>query len=184
MCILYRERLRSISDGGNTGGDIVSFSWDELDQLQPKQVWRVPIPPTCSRCHYILHGLRSNQCPECGTPIRWKEVRRRAARTWTLVLRLRHANQDAKLGIILGSAGWVLLLIVRLAGWRVMDIIVDPPVFVGAVLAAVLGTQVLNIRRVPSYAREFLGDVQPRITLGLVAMFLGLSLLVGMFVLW
>ncbi len=32
-------------------------------------------PPRCLRCHYILVGLPSDRCPECGTLIDWAAVR-------------------------------------------------------------------------------------------------------------
>jgi hypothetical protein len=160
----------------------MSFTWDELDQMRPKGDWRIPLPPTCRKCSYILTGLPEDRCPECGTPFTWKEVRKRASRTWTLTLRLRHANQDATTGIVLGLAGWFVLGFVRLIGWYTAWKLTTLLAFLVAFLTIVLGSQVLNIRRVPKWARSYAGDPPPSLALGAAAVFLGASLLVGVFI--
>lgn len=162
----------------------MSFTWDELDHMRSKRDWRIPLPPTCGKCSYILTGLPEDRCPECGTPFRWKEVRKRTAWTWALTLRLRHANQDATMGIVLALAGWFAIGFVRLLGWYSLYLLVGLMCLLTAVLAVVLGSQVLNIRRVPKWARAYVGEPPPSLLLGAAAILLGFSLLVAVFVLY
>jgi hypothetical protein len=163
---------------------MMSFTWDDLDKMLPQQRWSSPLPPTCAKCNYILTGLSENRCPECGTRFRWKEVRDRAARTWALALRLRHANQDAISGIICSLAGWFAILFVRLFDIDALHIVVDIVAMFMALVTIILGAQVLNVRRVPKWAREYIFNPPPRLSLGAGAMFLGITLMVGAIVIW
>ena len=160
----------------------MSFTWEELEAMRPKGDWHVPVPPTCGRCDYVLTGLPENRCPECGTVFHWHEVSRRAARTWSLANRLRHANQDAVTGIIIGLSGWFVLGLFLLLGWDNCLIRFGTLIFSGFTL--ILGSQVLNLRRVPPWARVIIGDPPPNVWLGAAALFLGLTLLVGTLTLW
>jgi len=162
---------------------VMSFTWEELNHMRPRGDWRIPLPPTCRKCSYILIGLPEDRCPECGTPFKWKEVRERSARTWALTLRLRHANQDATTGIVLGLAGWFSMGFVRLLGWGSLAGLVALMAVVAAILTIVLGAQVLNVRRVPRWARSYVGDSPPSLLLGTAAILLGFSLLVGALIL-
>lgn len=157
----------------------MGFTWDELDTLGERTGWRIPLPPTCRKCAYNLTGLRDNRCPECGTPFNWREVQKRAAWTWALTMRMRHANQDSTLGVVLGLAGWLVLGLVRLVGIAPIVFVVDALLLLVALLTTILGSQVLNIRRVPKWARSYIGDPPPNLPLGAAAMFLGLSLMAG-----
>ena len=163
----------------------MSFTWDELekikdesDQARPLRDWRSPLPPTCAKCSYNLTGLTSDRCPECGTPFKWKEVQRRAARTWTLAMRLRHANQDARMGIILALGGWFTMGLVRVVA-PFFSSLADVLAFLAALVATVLGAQVLNVRQVPPWARTYISNPPPSMLLGTTAILLGLLLLFG-----
>lgn len=158
----------------------VSFTWNELDYLgNTRNEWRFPIPPTCRRCSYILHGLKQHRCPECGTPFEWREVRRRAAKVWTHMLRLQHANQDSKMGLMLAGIGWAGALVFRLPGLNVISPVVNLIACGAGFLAIVLGCQVLNVRRIPAPIRSHISNPPPSIPLGVAAMLLGLSVVLG-----
>ena len=157
----------------------MSLSWDELDHLRPKHEWRLPIPPTCRRCDYNLTGLPEDRCPECGTPFRWREVRNRAARIWTLTLRLKHANQDAMAGLVMGLGGGFLFGLGKVLGSGFFEGLMRVLAWTAAVLAIILGAQVLNLRRVPPFARVHIGEPAPSVLLGAAAMLVGLALLIG-----
>jgi hypothetical protein len=185
----------------------MTFSWNDLDHLRGKDPWTLPIPPTCPRCAYILTGLPSNRCPECGTLFKWGEVQKRAGRIWSSVHRLRHANRDAKVGLIIGLASWGVLGAVHLLsmvdpgriplvrgpvaaalGKLVKTIVqVAPAIDFLAVLTAVvtmvLGVQAFNIRRVPLTVRPYLRDPKPDLMLGAGTTLLGLLLLAGAIIL-
>jgi hypothetical protein len=157
------------------------FTWDELDALRPKNDWDVPIPPTCRRCHYFLTGLPEQRCPECGTPFSWKEVRDRSARIWSLTNRLKHANEDAKVGMICAGAGWLQLMI-----FLVLGVALPLARLLAAILALmglILGAQVMNLRRVPKWARVYIGHPPPKVLHGTFALILALTLLLAVFVL-
>lgn len=153
--------------------------------MAPRQQWRLPLPPTCPKCDYDLRGLPEERCPECGTEFRWDEVRKRARRTWTLMLRLKHANQDATVGLIIGFVGWFLLGLIRLLDLDGMALIalVKMIVFGGAIISIILGSQVLNVRRVPKWARPYVGNPPPNLLLGAGAMLLGITSLIGAIIL-
>lgn len=185
----------------------MSFSWEELDHLRQKGEWTLPIPPTCRQCSYILTGLPSNRCPECGTTFQWPEVRKRAGRILSAVNRLGHANRDAKVGLIIGLASWGALGAVHLLA------MIDPgrvplvggPMAKGlsalvktvaqvapaidflavltAVVTMVLGAQVFNIRRVPPNVRSYVGVPKTNLMLGTGTTLLGLLLLAGALIL-
>ncbi len=158
----------------------MSFSWKELEDMRPKGDWHLPIPPTCRKCDYCLTGLRENRCPECGTLFRWQEVHKRAARTWAVANRLRHANQDSITSIIMGLAGWMVLGLFHLVGWD--NFLIRMMVFLIALLTLVLGSPVLKLGRVPKWARVCLGDRPPIIWYGALALLLGFSLLAGVLI--
>lgn len=162
---------------------LMSFTWDELDLIEDKDQWRHPLPPTCPRCGYNLTGLPRNRCPECGTHFDWKEVRRRAAYTWVLVCRVRYANQDARTGLIISLIGWAAVGIFRLPGLRPVAPVVDFIAALAAILALILTSQILNLWRVPAWARAYISDPPPDLMLGAAAFFVGLTLLVGAFLL-
>ena len=161
----------------------MSFTWGELENLAPKDKWRLPLPPTCAKCEYDLTGLPEERCPECGTPFHWEEVRKRTKRIWNLSLRLRHANQDARLGIIIGLIGWFAIGFVRLLGWDALSPLVSIFAFGGSVISIILGSQVLNIRRMPKWARPYVGHPPPSMLLGAGSMFLGFSQMIGALIL-
>lgn len=161
----------------------MGFTWGELDQMAPKDRWRHPLPPTCSKCDYDLRGLPEDRCPECGTPFRWDEVRRRTTRIWNLTLRLRHANKDATFAITIGLVNWFLMGFFRLLGWDSFYPLIAIITFCGGVISIILGSQVLNIRRVPKWARPYVCDPPPNIWLGAGAMLLGFVQMAGAIVL-
>jgi len=185
----------------------MSFSWEELDHLRPKGDWTLPIPPTCPRCAYILTGLPSNRCPECGTLFKWSEVQKRAGRIWSAIHWLGHANRDAKFGLIIGLSSWGVLGAVHLLAMiyrgrsplvrgpaaavlgRLLKTVaqvapaIDFLAMLTAVVTMVLGGQVFNIRRVPLTVRPYLSDPKPDLMLGTCTTLLGLLLLAGAIIL-
>lgn len=161
----------------------MSFTWGELDHMSPREQWRFPLPPTCPKCDYDLRGLPEDRCPECGYEFQWEEVRKRARRIWNLIIRLRDANKDAQLGLIIGFSGWFLLGFINLVGWHTMALLVNIIVFCGAIISIILGSQVLNIRRVPKWARPYVGNPPPSMLMGAGSMFLGFTQLIGVLIL-
>lgn len=158
----------------------MAMTWDSLEHIQGKPEWRMPIPPTCRKCSYNLTGLTEQRCPECGQPFTWQEVRRRAARVWSLANRLRYANQDAKLGLKMVLIGLVALALSRLLDlWLGTLWLTFLTSFISlgmAVLGMVLGAQVFNIRRIPVWARQHLQGSPPSMLLGFLVVILGLIL--------
>lgn len=154
----------------------MSMSWDELDRLRPSGEWRLPLPPTCRRCGYILTGLRDLRCPECGTPFSWKEVHKRVGRIWSMTLRLRHANQDATTGLIIVLSGWFALGFAHLLGSGFLIGIASILSLIAALFGLILGSQVLNLRRIPAWARQYVTNPPPNMYLGSLTMLLALSL--------
>ncbi len=158
----------------------MSFTWDHLEHLRPKEKdeWKFPLPPTCGECGYNLTGLPQNRCPECGTSFDWREVRQQASETWSLILRLQHANRDAWLGLCLVLGGWVVVGLVRLPfmppGMHLIDLLAGGAGLVGIVL----GCQVFKVRRIPVWARPHFGNREPNQLLGVGALALGLALLI------
>ena len=183
------------------------FSWEDLERLRGRGDWTLPIPPTCRKCGYILIGLPETRCPECGSPFSWSEVRRRGARAWSAANRLRHANQDARVGLKIGLIAWAalacvhLLDLVRRMEWLPPDAplasaasfilsvaaqiapAVDFLAALAAVFVVVLGAQVFNIRLVPLAVRPYLGHPKPDLLLGTGTTLSGLILLIAAIVL-
>jgi hypothetical protein len=162
----------------------MSFTWSELKKLQPDEEWRLPLPPTCPQCAYNLTGLTENRCPECGTAFRWPEVRKYVKHTWSLVMRLRHANQDTRMSLIYSVSGWLAIGMVHLLDSGILIAIVHFLAFLAGIMSLILGTQVFNMFRVPSWAREQLLRPPPSLLLGGVAVLFGASLTLGALVLW
>jgi hypothetical protein len=157
----------------------MSMTWDEIERLRPAHEWRFPLPPTCRKCSYNLTGLPEDRCPECGTPFTWREVRQRVGRIWGLTLRLRHANQDAMTGLILSLGGWFTLGFAALVGGDILVGLAIILAFLAGLLGIVLGSQVLNIRRVPPWARKYVADPPPSMALGGLTMLLSFALFLG-----
>lgn len=153
------------------------LTWDEIESMRPAREWHLPLPPTCRKCGYNLTGLDSNRCPECGREFKWKEVRLRTARIWSLTLRLRHANEDAMLGLKLAGGGLLFYGLALLTQSLVVIVIAKICGFVASVLSVVLGSQVLNLRRVPVWARPYASKPPPNLPLGVLTMGLGLLLM-------
>lgn len=159
----------------------MSMTWEELERVRPAGEWRLPLPPTCRKCAYNLTGLAEDRCPECGTPFTWREVRQRASKIWGMTLRLRHANQDATTGLIISLAGWFAIGFSLLIGNGFFIAIVKIVSVIAGLLGLVLGSQVLNVRRIPPWAREHVCKPPPSIALGAAAMFLAVTLFLGAF---
>jgi hypothetical protein len=169
----------------------MTLTWDSLEHMQDKPGWRIPIPPTCRKCGYNLTGLTETRCPECGEPFTWGEVRRRSARVWSLVNRLRHANRDALQGLKILLICFVALALSRLIGFYSsnptvlwLEIVVTVVCMGAALFSMVLGAQVFNVRRVPVWARQHIEGSPPKILLGLLVVFLGLILFASAILVW
>ncbi len=180
----------------------MTFSWDDLEQIRGNQ-WTLPIPPTCARCGYILTGLPDHRCPECGTTFRWAEVRKRSARIWSTINQLRHANRDARAGLILGLICWGAVAAINLPrlirltplarGKSELSVMVNQAVatiewialgvdivaLFASLFVILLGSQILNIRRVPPCFREHIPEPRPDLSLGIGTVACGLLLLVA-----
>jgi hypothetical protein len=160
----------------------MSMTWDELEHLRSAGEWRYPLPPTCRKCAYNLTGLPEERCPECGTAFTWREVQQRVGRVWGMTLRLRHANQDATTGLIIALSAWFALGFARLIGEPFTIGLVSLLALMAALLALVLGSQVLNVRRIPPWARSFVCKPPPSIARGALTMFLAITLFFGVFI--
>jgi hypothetical protein len=86
---------------------------------------------------------------------KWKVVRARAARIWSAVGTLQHANRDVMAGLKLVGAGWALMLAIAIFRMGFVSCFFRLMILGMAVLAMVLGSQVLHIRRVPPWARTY-----------------------------
>ena len=94
-----------------------------------------------------------------------------------MTLRLRHANQDAMTGLVIALSGWFAIGLAHLVA--VLVTFVSLLACICAVLAVILGSQVLNIRRIPPWARPFVGKPPPNMALGALTIILALSLFFG-----
>jgi len=160
----------------------MSFTWDELDLIKGKDEWRHRLPPICPTCGYNLTGLPKDRCPECGTHFDLREVRHQANYILPMIDRLSRVNRDARMGLIISLVGWAAVGISRLPGLSPIAPVIDFTAGLAAILTLILGSQILNIWRVPAWAREYIAD-PPNMMLAAGAIFLGLTLLVGVFVL-
>ena len=96
-----------------------------------------------------------------------------------MTLRLRHANQDAMTGLIIALSGWFVEGFAHLVGNGLMVGLAFVMAIIAALLAVVLGAQVLNLRRVPAWARPYVGNPPPSLALGAAAIIIALSLFFG-----
>jgi hypothetical protein len=101
-----------------------------------------------------------------------------------MTLRLRHANQDAITGLVIALSGWFALGFASLIGSAYFAGIVWLLTLIAALMSLVLGSQVLNVRRIPPWARSFVCNPPPNIALGALTMFLALTLFLGPLVLF
>lgn len=153
------------------------LSWDRLEQMQGREQWRLPIPPTCGRCGYNLTGLPEQRCPECGLVFNWTEVRRRAAQIWSMANKLENADHDARTGLTIGGVGMAVELLSWWSGLVFVRMLATLVAVVLAFLAIILGSQVLNLWRIPRWARQYLPQKRPNVWLGVGSIVLGFGLL-------
>jgi hypothetical protein len=108
--------------GAASGGESI-----ELEQFQPietprhvvgegggpytrEQIPAGPVPAgpqhLCPTCDYILTGLVSRRCPECGDPFTLDEARRRAVDRSPAIRRMHRAAQAQRWGGLWGFRFW------------------------------------------------------------------------------
>lgn len=136
--------------------------------------WIHPVPPTCPHCGYNLTGLTSRVCPECGEPIRWRQVEQ-LARDWAV----RRASLEALpffsvAGLAIAAFGLLLVLVnIGFGG----SVLLGAVGFLCALAALGVGLNtIVRIVRVPAWMRaEKPKETDCRMAAGAV----GLALLVG-----
>jgi hypothetical protein len=135
--------------------------------------WQERLPPICPECGYNLTGLPDNRCPECGYVYSRGDVKRNARVMICVISQLKDVNDVLNVGLYLGIAAAAVLGVACVSGLDVVGRIV-------AVLAGMptigLGLQVLRVRRLPLWAREFV-PVKPRYVRGVFVAILGVLLI-------
>ncbi len=159
----------------------MGFTWEELETMNKREGWHLPLPPICPRCEYNLSGKRHARCPECGLRINWDELQHRTRRMIFKAKRFKHVNRDAKFGMYCGAAAWGILLLLSLLRWRWC--LFDTMLLLMAAAAFILGAKMIDVSRLPVWARELLGEDRPRLWIGLTAMGLGASIIPGLILL-
>ena len=108
---------------------------------------------------------------------------------WSAVNALRHANRDARAGLALVGFGWLLMLPIALvnifsgASIGLPSCVFRVVIMLSAIFGMVLGAQVLNIRRVPKWARVYVEGPRTKVAEGVSAVLLGLALMAAVIVL-
>jgi predicted RNA-binding Zn-ribbon protein involved in translation (DUF1610 family) len=116
--------------------------------------WREKLPPICPGCGYNLTGIESTRCPECGRGIVWTELRTNARTVYHALRQVEDVNDVLNVGVYLGSAALVIVLLFFWLDWAVGLARVVGFFLALATLGA--GLQALRVRRFPEWAEEHL----------------------------
>jgi hypothetical protein len=153
-----------------TGWDVPGFAQDSRD-------WRFPVPPVCPRCSYNLTGLTEPRCPECGSRFHWGQVRQAAARIWSIIVRLERVDRDATSSLWLCGVGFLLWLVPKLIGVGYLRLIAGLGCVLIGLVALVASMHLLDVLRIPPYARAHVNIARGTVTRSTLAAVLSLALI-------